>query len=274
MAVIFDIQRCSLVDGDGIRTAVFFKGCNLNCKWCHNPEGISSSPQLLIYKDRCVGCKRCADVCENLEKCILCGKCAEFCEGGAREICGKEYSVDELISVITKDKPFYDASGGGVTFSGGECMLQIDFLSKALKKCKENGINTAVDTAGNVPFKFFERIIPYVDTYLYDVKCVSEELHINGAGVSNTQILENLKNLSCRGCNITVRVPIIGGFNDTDAEIFKIKELLSSLNIKKVELLPYHNMGEHKCDAIGRPKNGFAPPSKERMDYLRALFSE
>ena len=213
-------------------------------------------------------------MCENPEKCIHCGKCAETCEGGARELCGREYSVEDLLLEIVKDKPFYDSSDGGVTFSGGECMLQIEFLLEALKKCKESGINTAVDTAGNVPFELFERIIPYVDTFLYDVKCVSEELHISGTGVSNKLILENLKGLAFCGCNITVRVPIIGGFNDTDAEIFKIKEYLSSLNVKKTELLPYHNMGEHKYDALGKKRHIFSAPSKERMNHLRELFSK
>ena len=148
-ATIFDIQRGSYVDGPGIRTTVFFKGCNLQCKWCHNPESQSKNKQILFYKEKCTGCGKCKSVCPYaLEKCDFCGKCALYCPNDAREICGKEYTVEEVLSEILKDKDYYNATGG-VTFSGGECMLQIDFLKAILKKCKENGIHTAVDTAGN-----------------------------------------------------------------------------------------------------------------------------
>ena len=164
---IFDIQRDSFVDGPGIRTTVFFKGCNLHCAWCHNPESQSAKPQMMFYKNKCTGCGKCREKCpHNLESCDLCGKCTVYCPHDAREICGKEYTVDEVLREIRKDKTFYKTSGGGVTFSGGECMLQIEFLTKILKACKENGIHTAVDTAGHVPFEFFERIIPYTDLFL------------------------------------------------------------------------------------------------------------
>ncbi|MDO5311742.1 MAG: glycyl-radical enzyme activating protein, partial [Clostridia bacterium] len=161
-AMIFDIQRNSFVDGPGIRTTVFLKGCNLRCKWCHNPESHSSLPQMMYYKNKCTGCGKCREVCPyNLTRCDLCGKCTIYCPHDARRICGREYSVDEVFDEVIKDKIFYETSGGGVTFSGGECMLQIDFLTEILKLCKENGIHTAVDTAGNVPFESFEKVIPY-----------------------------------------------------------------------------------------------------------------
>lgn len=250
-AMIFDIQRGSFVDGDGVRTTVFFKGCNLRCKWCHNPEGLKKEREMLFYKDKCTHCNKCVEICPNNQKnCTLCAKCTLFCPNNAREIAGKECTASEVMAQILKDKAYYEKSGGGVTFSGGECMLQIDFLAEILKLCKENKINTAVDTAGNVPYEYFERILPYTDTFLYDVKCITDKLHINGTGVSNKQILDNLARLVKVGANITVRVPLIGGFNDTKDEQEKIKSYLKSLNITKVEYLPYHNMAEHKYNAL------------------------
>jgi pyruvate formate lyase activating enzyme len=249
---IFDIQRGSFVDGDGIRTAVFFKGCNLRCTWCHNPEGLSSEKQMMYYRERCTGCGKCTKECPNKGKdCTLCGKCADFCPSGARELCGKEYDVDELFDIILRDKPYFDASNGGVTATGGECMLQKDALSELLRLCKENGINTAVDTAGNVPFEFFEKVIPYTDTFLYDIKCISDDKHKRGTGVSNALILENLERLSERGCDIVIRIPVIPGFNDDAYEVEKIKEHLKKIRCRNIEYLPYHKMGEHKYKALG-----------------------
>ena len=244
-ALIFDIQRGSFVDGEGIRTTVFFKGCNLRCKWCHNPEGLRKNIEMLVYKDKCKG------ICPNSEKeCTLCSKCVYACPNDARQIVGKEYTENELLLEILKDKAYYEASGGGVTFSGGECMLQIDFLEKILQLCRQNGINTAVDTAGNVPYKHFERILAYTDTFLYDVKCISEDLHKEFTGASNKLILENLERLIESGARLTVRVPLIGGFND-GKELEKIKSYLSKLNLKSIEYLEYHEMAENKYDALG-----------------------
>ena len=172
---IFDISRASLVDGPGIRTTVFFKGCNLRCAWCHNPESQSARAQMLVYQNKCTGCGKCKEKCpHDLESCNLCGKCALYCPHDAREICGKEYTVDEVLKEILKDKTFYDNSGGGVTFSGGECMLQIDFLEELLKACKQNGIHTAVDTAGHVPFDYFERIFEIKVDILFSTLITSE----------------------------------------------------------------------------------------------------
>ena len=249
-ATIFDIQRNSYVDGPGIRTTVFFKGCNLNCFWCHNPESKKKHPQMMFFKNKCTGCGKCKEKCQNgLEKCDLCGKCTLYCPSEAREICGREYTVDEVMKEILKDKPFYETSGGGVTFSGGECMLQIDFLCEILRKCKENGIHTAVDTAGNVPWESFERVLPYTDLFLYDVKCITESLHKKGTGVSNELILQNLQRLKGKA-DIIIRVPVIPEFNDDASEQDKIKEFLQQNNFEKVEYLPYHDMGEHKKDAL------------------------
>lgn len=273
-ATIFDIERNSFVDGPGIRTTVFFKGCNLKCKWCHNPESQAPEKEMMLYKDKCIGCGKCREVCPNhLKKCDFCGKCELFCATDARKICGKEYTVDEVLSEILKDKSFYETSDGGATFSGGECMLQIDFLCELLKKCKENGIHTAVDTAGNVPWKYFEFIIPYTDMFLFDVKCISENLHIAGTGVSNRLIIENLTTLSSvfKG-SIFIRIPVIGSFNDTKEEMNKIKEFLKNINCDKIELLPYHNMGNNKYTALNRVLPDYIVPDENKMAEFQKIF--
>ena len=274
-ATIFDIERNSYVDGPGIRTTVFFKGCNLRCAWCHNPESQSPKPQMMFYKNKCTGCGKCKERCpNNLEKCGLCGKCTLYCPHDAREICGKEYTVDEVIREILKDKAFYDNSDGGVTFSGGECMLQIDFLEEILKECKKNGIHTAVDTAGYVQFEYFERILRFTDLFLYDIKCFDSEKHKQYTGVGNESILENLKRLLTTKKSVWIRIPIIPMVNDTEEELQKIKSFLEACQSpKKIELLPYHAMGEHKYEAIGKEVQMFAVPSEEKMMRLKKIFS-
>lgn len=270
-AVIFDIQRNSFVDGPGIRTTVFFKGCNLRCAWCHNPESQSFAPQMLYYKDQCRGCGKCRQICEN-ENCTLCGKCALYCPGDARKVCGREYTADEALAEVIKDKAFYENSGGGVTFSGGECMLQSDFLAEILKKCKENGIHTAVDTAGHVPYESFAKILAYTDLFLYDIKIFDSQKHRQYVGVENTLILENLKKLFAAGAKIWIRIPVIPGVNDSVEEMQKIKAFLAAWGRpEKVELLPYHAMGEHKYSATGRKPHVFKTPDAESMNRLKAV---
>ena len=272
-ATIFDIERGSFVDGAGIRTTVFFKGCNLRCEWCHNPESQSSAPQMMFYQSKCTGCGKCKEKCPHqLAFCELCGKCALYCPQDARKICGKEYTVEEVLSEILKDKAYYGESGG-VTFSGGECMLQIDFLEEILKVCKANGVHTAVDTAGNVPWEYFEKILPYTDLFLYDVKCISEDLHKEGTGVSNRLILENLQKLSNKNAEIIVRIPVIPEFNGNDYEMQKIADYLKDLRIKKVELLPYHAMGEHKWAAIGKETKRFSVPNSGDIEAFKQWFN-
>ena len=273
--VIFDIVRNSYVDGPGIRTTVFFKGCNLKCAWCHNPESQSPSPQLLVYGSKCIGCGKCREKCpRGMEKCTLCGTCALFCPGDARELCGERMDLQKIFQQILRDKPYYDASGGGVTFSGGECMLQIDSLEALLKLCKEAGIHTAVDTAGLVPFGYFERIIPYADLFLYDIKTIEEEKHRQYTGAENRQILENFKALLERNCSLWVRIPVIPGVNDTEAEMAQIKALWAKRPApRKVELLPYHAMGSHKYEALGKEAQRFSVPEETHVDNLRKIFA-
>lgn len=270
---IFDIEHGSFVDGPGIRTTVFFKGCNLNCAWCHNPESRSAKPQMMFYKDKCIGCGKCKEICRNgLEKCELCGKCVLYCPKNARKISGKEYSVDELFAEIIADKDFYGADGG-VTFSGGECMLQIDFISELLEKCRKEGINTAVDTAGNVPWESFERVLPFTDIFLYDVKLFENGAHEKWTGAGNKLILENLSKL-LESKRVWVRIPIIPGVNDTKEEMTKISEFLSLYGMpERVELLPYHRMGESKYEALGQKCVPFAVPDAEKMDSLKKIFN-
>ena len=274
-AMIFDIQRNSFVDGPGIRTTVFFKGCNLKCAWCHNPESQSPKKQMMIYKNKCTGCGKCLEVCpNNLEKCDFCGRCEIFCASDARKVCGREYTVDEVFSEVVKDKTFYDNSGGGVTFSGGECMLQIDFLCEILEKCKENGIHTAVDTAGNVPWEYFERILKYTDLFLYDIKLFDREKHKQYTGADNKVILDNLKKLFEVGASVWIRIPVIPGANDTEEEMRKIKEFLKPYSPLKIELLCYHKMGEHKYDALNMQMTQFSVPDKATLDKLNYIFKE
>lgn len=264
--LIFDIQRNSFVDGPGIRTTMFFKGCNLRCGWCHNPESQNFAKEILFYKNKCTGCGKCKELTTEDSNFI--------CFNDAKEICGKEYTVDEVFSEIIKDKAFYENSCGGVTFSGGECMLQIDFLEAILKECKKNGIHTAVDTAGNVPFEYFERILSYTDLFLYDIKCFDSNKHRKHTGVGNEIILSNLKKLLRTDKSIWIRIPIIPTFNDGVDEMQHIETFLCSQKYpEKVELLPYHAMGERKYAALGRASQTFPVPSEEKMIQLKTIFS-
>lgn len=271
--IIFDIERNSFVDGPGIRTTVFFKGCNLKCAWCHNPESQSPARQMMFYKDKCSGCGKCREICPTPDNCTLCGKCTFYCPKDARKVCGKEYTVNEVLAEVLKDKSYYDNSGGGVTFSGGECMLQVDFLIGILKACKEKGIHTAVDTAGHVSFEVFEKVLPFTDLFLYDLKVWDREKHRKYVGVGNEQILRNLEKLLQRGARVWVRIPVIPGVNDSVAEMEHIRNFLQKAGkAEKVELLPYHAMGEHKYGALGRKAEIFEVPDGAKMERLRKVF--
>lgn len=268
--LLFDIQRASTADGPGFRTTVFFKGCNLRCAWCHNPESQSFQPQLLFYQDRCTHCGACRHVCPHaLEKCTLCGQCALVCPQEARKLCGASYTVDQVMKSILPDRLFYQTSSGGATFSGGECLLQPDFLKALLSACRAEGIHTAVDTAGAVPFEVFEEILPLTDMFLYDVKCMDPLRHRQYTGQGNELILENLSRLLRMGQRVWVRVPIVPGVNDTLDEMRALRAfLLTNGYPEKVELLPYHSMGEAKTRALGREAHLFTPPSPDQMSAL------
>ena len=259
---IFDIKRFAVHDGDGIRTTVFLKGCPLKCVWCHNPEGIAFHGQLAYYAHKCVNCGACVAMCkENAhqitdaghvfrrEACVACGACAEDCLGAALTFYGREVSVEELMPQLLEDKDFYESSGGGVTLSGGECLMQPDFCAEILKSCKENGLNTAVDTCGFVSRESLDKVIPYTDKFLYDMKAFDEDVHLKCTGQSNRIILDNLKYLDSRDCKIEIRIPYVPGWNGD--QIPKIAAFLRECkNITKVRVLPYHNYAGSKYEAL------------------------
>ncbi|MCM0647834.1 glycyl-radical enzyme activating protein [Clostridium swellfunianum] len=284
---IFNIQKYSVHDGPGIRTTVFLKGCPLKCWWCHNPESQNPRHEIMFFQERCTGCGVCVKRCPNEAikisdnkaltdetKCRLCGKCADFCPNKAREYVGKEITVQALMDEIIKDEVFYDESNGGVTFSGGEPMLYADFLAEVLKACKQRGIHTAIDTSGFVAFDKFEKIIDYVDLFLYDIKLMDDRRHTKYIGFENGLILDNLKKLSDRGANIFVRMPIIAGINDDFENIEEAISFLSSLNIIQVNLLPYHKMGMDKYRRLEMDYklSGMEKPTDERMKEIADRF--
>ncbi|HPT85606.1 MAG TPA: glycyl-radical enzyme activating protein [Bacillota bacterium] len=299
--VIFNIQRFSIHDGPGVRTAVFFKGCNLRCKWCHNPESIEHKPSLEFYPAKCIGCGACFAVCPvsahimqpigqggehiiDRSKCIRCLECTDTCYAGALVGVGQTVTAEYVVENVKSEMPYYQHSGGGVTFSGGECMVQPNFLYAVLVGCKEAGVHTAVDTAGNVPWEFFQRIDSFVDMYLYDVKAASPEVHRAMTGAGNELIIDNLKKICRQGKRVWIRIPYVPGFND--GEIPGIADILCELEaeakssgreyaFERVELLPYHKLGASKYEAlgIGDPTDGTVPPTgaeAERVvEYLR-----
>lgn len=271
-AVIFDIEHGSYVDGPGLRTVVFFKGCNLACKWCHNPESQSALPEKMYYQDLCTHCGKCKTVCPTPENCTLCGKCALYCPNNALRICGKAYSLSQVIGEIEGDAPFLKHAGG-VTFSGGECMLQTDFLKHLLSGSKALGLHTAVDTAGNVPWERFEAILEDTDLFLYDIKCMDSQRHKEGTGVSNELILDNLHKLLALKKDIWVRIPIIPGYNDTVEEMEKVRDFFENNGFpNKIELLPYHSMGENKYRALSRDIAKYMIPDVLLMEKLNKVF--
>ena len=238
-ALICDVKRFAVHDGDGIRTTVFFKGCPLKCVWCHNPESISFKPQTAFYKDKCIGCGECQK--ENFTP--------DDCLGEAQIQYGKAVTVEELLPQLLEDRDFYESSGGGVTLSGGECLCQADFCAELLKALKEKGINTAVDTCGFVAKDAIDKVLPYTDTFLYDIKAIDEAVHIRCTGQSNQPILENLKYIDSCGKAIEIRIPYVPGYND--GQINKTAEFLKPLkNIKTVKILPYHNYAGSKYEAL------------------------
>lgn len=261
-ALISDVKRFAVHDGDGIRTTVFFKGCSLKCVWCHNPEGISFKPQIAYYENKCCGCGECADVCPSGAQkiteaghvfdralCVVCGKCSDVCLGSAITFYGNEITVEELLPQLLEDREFYETSSGGVTLSGGECLCQADFCAELLKRLKEQGIHTAVDTCGFVPKESIDKVMPYTDIFLYDIKAINRDVHMKCTGQPNELILENLKYIDSCGKKIEVRIPFVPEYNDSEIE--KIGKFLSGLkNLTKVRVLPYHNYAGSKYSAL------------------------
>jgi pyruvate formate lyase activating enzyme len=264
--IIFDIARYSIHDGPGIRTTVYMKGCPLNCLWCHNPEGIRPEPQISYLKNRCIGCGNCISVCPHgaisceedgsiridYSKCAACGDCAEQCNSLALELVGKEMSVGELVSAVERDKAFYEESGGGVTFSGGEPFMQPDFLLEALTECRKRGIRTAVETCGFCDSQILMDAAEKTGLFLFDVKLMDSNRHKKATGVPNEQILENLSRLIEKGYNVTVRFPLIPGINDDGENIDSLGRFLSGMKrIPALHILPFHGLGREKALRFG-----------------------
>ena len=239
-ATIFEIKRFAVHDGDGIRTTVFFKGCPMRCVWCHNPEGLSREPQTARYVHKCIGCGECKKE----------GFVTESCLGEALVRYGKEMTEDELLPILLEDRDFYETTGGGVTLSGGECLMQADFCAELLKKLKNEKIHTAVDTCGFVSKDALDKVIPYTDVFLYDIKAFDESIHVKCTGMANKIILENLKYLDSLCKKIEVRIPYVPDYND--GQIEKIADFLATLDhVTKIRVLPYHNYAGSKYEALG-----------------------
>lgn len=287
-AMVFDIQKFSIHDGPGIRTVVFFKGCPLNCQWCANPESNNSNAELLYYPDKCIGCEKCIDSCPNgaitvvdgkiafnPSLCKNCLKCAEKCYAAARRITGKNMSLEEVLSEIKKDIVFYESSGGGVTFSGGEPFLWPEFIRELSINVKALGANTAIETCGYFPIENYKKVKDVIDFILFDIKIINDEKHIKYCGSSNRQIFSNFKTIT-QNADVFVRIPIIPGINDTPDELKALMEFLKPYKNKIVEihLLPYHNLGISKYDALCRPYllQDLPIPSNEHMRDIKSRF--
>lgn len=288
--IVFDIMRYCVHDGPGIRTAVFLKGCPLHCSWCHNPEGQSNGIELSFREDRCVRCGDCFDLCPNgavvkegdryrpaRETCMVCGTCVDSCYAEARELVGREMSVGEVMNEILKDLAFFDQSGGGVTFTGGEPLLQIEFVDALLRASKRHGIHTAVETSGFCNWATLERISAATDLFLYDIKIMDDEAHRRFTGVGNGQILDNLARLSLSGNDVVVRMPVLPGINDHEANLRAILEFLTKrTSVQDIHLLPFHRIGKDKSTRLGHQSTmpDLPVPEAEQLNAISTLFKQ
>lgn len=288
--IIFNIQRFSINDGPGIRTTVFFKGCPAGCLWCHNPESIDARREISYIPGKCVLCGECARICPsgchitgkrkhvyNRKKCTRCGKCAPVCSGGALEIIGRKMSPDEVAQEVLKDRTFFAESGGGVTLSGGEPLMQAEFAGELLRLFKEKKLHTCLDTSGIGPFGRIERLSGLVDIFLYDLKETDTERHRKYTGTELEPILENLRKLDRAGSEIILSCPVIPGVNDRKRHFKEIAVIAENLkNIREIDLQPYHPMGVSKNIRIGRRNpasfGGF-PEEKEIDGWIKTLRS-
>lgn len=289
-ATIFNIQKYNMYDGPGVRTLIFFQGCPLRCQWCANPEGILKKHRVMFKSNLCVNCGACAAVCpvgihtisketmnhevnHNIE-CINCGKCVDACLKSAISIVGEVKTISELLEIVEEDRTFYEVSGGGVTLGGGEVLMQPEAASSLLMACKNEGINTAIETCGYAKLESILKIAEFTDLFLFDIKHINSDKHFQLTGVRNEQILENLQELLRRKYNVQIRMPLLKGVNDCQEDIEAVMEFLLPYkdykNFKGVDLLPYHKMGVNKYNQLGMeyPIKGDPSLTNEDLDRI------
>lgn len=278
-------KRFEIHDGPGVRTTVFLKGCPLVCRWCHNPECIRMGNDIAYHADRCISCGECVKACPagahsiknglhhfDREKCMLCGKCMDVCTEGAMHIHGRQENADDVLKKVLEDRMFY-GTNGGVTISGGEPLLNSEFVAEVFKKLKEEGIHTALDTCLYASEKALETVLPYTDLFLADLKAIDENVHIRATGKSCRVILDNFRWLSGKGASIEIRIPFVPGYNDDQME--KMADFICSLNgITGVKILPYHDYAAAKYRMLGEEQEKIrVPDQKEIEDARRTLLS-
>lgn len=287
--IVFNIQRYSLHDGPGIRSIVFLKGCPLACAWCSNPESQKTKPEVGLSKTLCKQCLKCVEVCPSdasafvdgkvtidRKACTICGTCIDACVHDARKLYGEEKTALEVYKDLAKDATFYQDSGGGVTASGGEPLMQPVFLASIFKLCQFSGFHTAIETTGCVKTEAFEVVKPYTDLLLFDIKFAGSDLHKKWTRQPNNLILDNLKFVVDNGMKVTVRVPMIPGINDTDEELKEIAEMVvKTLKEPRVNLLPYHRYGEGKYDMLNREYDlsNLTRQTDEKLERAKQIFT-
>lgn len=286
--IISEIERYAVKDGPGIRTVVFLKGCPLKCKWCSNPETQQTAYQLMYWQTRCIGCRQCISACPqqalawsgtgvtvSRTKCSSCCRCTDICNSQALTMAGRRQTVEDVMDIIRKDKPYYHASGGGITFSGGECTSQPEFLISLAEACRLQDINTCIETCGYADWEIYERLLPFIDYFYYDLKLIDEEDHKTWTGVSNRKIKDNFCKLIAAGANLTVRIPCIPGISTTDKNI---RDTIGFLREHApgchVSLLPYHRLGASKYGKLDMEYNlkELVPPSEEELNRIKKQF--
>lgn len=286
---VFDVQRFCLHDGPGVRTGLFLKGCGLRCRWCCNPESQSGSVELFYDSRRCIQCGRCVPVCSHAavvpspkaeridrSRCRLCGGCASVCPTGALQLAGQELTVEAALDECLRDRIYYEITGGGVTLSGGEPLLQEKFAATLLTRLKEDGLHTAVETAGYLPWETFGRTRQSTDLYLFDIKHVDPKAHLRGTGKDNDLILDNLHRLSECGAPIVLRYVLLPDYNMDDDALLRLAALARHLDLERLELLSFHRLGTGKYAKLGRESEWWEckPPSQLQLETIRGRLAD